>query len=76
MSSIFGRLTNLAKGAVLVRDQTDVVDPEVEAELSASRPRLSRPTAVRAPTLPAPVPPAADDGGEPTAPRTPRKRTL
>ena len=76
MSSIFGRLTNLAKGAVLVRDQADVVDPEVEAELSASRPRRARPTAMRAPTLPAAEPPAADDGGEPTAARKPRTRTL
>ncbi len=85
MSSIIGRLSNLARGALLGGDDDKVVDPAVEAELAATVPRVdgaatgarlrarARPAAEAAlPAAPADPPPT--DG--PPPPRVPRPRTL
>jgi hypothetical protein len=72
MSSIFGRLSNLAKGVILSRDQAEEADPVVEAELSGSSARPPRPKPPERRPSPAPD----DEAPAPPPPRTPRPRTL
>ncbi|MFM2246917.1 MAG: hypothetical protein RL071_2991 [Pseudomonadota bacterium] len=83
MSSIIGRLSNLARGALLGGDDDRVNDPAVEAELAAAvdrgegaalgarRRARAAPAALRPD---APPDPAPTDG--PAPPRVPRPRTL
>lgn len=85
MSSIIGRLSNLARGALLGGDDDKVADPAVEAELAATLPRAegsaagarlrsrARPRVDAA--LPSTPPDSAPTDGPP-APRVPRPRTL
>lgn len=85
MSSIIGRLSNLARGALLGGDDDKVADPAVEAELAAATPRPEGAMGARlraragraAPeaALPA-APPDAPPTDGPPPPRVPRPRTL
>lgn len=71
MSSILGRLSNLAKGVILTREAPESADADVEAELSGSSHRPPRPKPPEARPSPAP----ADEPPAPP-PRGPRPRTL
>lgn len=89
MSSILGRLSNLARGVLLDADPTHASDPAADAALEAELAQTSARAGVgRAQSRPSATPsasvhrsgrpdvPAGSDPGSDAPPRVPRTRTL